>query len=170
MVGTAGTSAASANPDDVVHAVGAGVDWLDCATPTRLARHGTALVPDPEARWRLDVTRPPSRPATDPPISERRPVSEGVQMPRPHPPEFRQRAAELAVINEIGTALARQLEFTEICELVGERVRAIFRAPSVSIGLYDEATTVISCSPSSSRSRTLLPTSGECAGTCASVT
>ena len=47
--------------DDVVHAVGAVVDWLDCATPTRLARHGTALVPEPEKRWRLDVTRPPSR-------------------------------------------------------------------------------------------------------------
>ena len=58
--------------------------------------------------------------------------------------ETDQRAAELAVINEIGTALARQLEFTEICELVGERVRAIFRAPSVSIGLYDEAAQVIS--------------------------
>jgi queuine tRNA-ribosyltransferase len=52
--------------DDVVHAVGAGVDWLDCATPTRLARHGTAFVPDPEARWRLDVTRPASRTSREP--------------------------------------------------------------------------------------------------------
>ena len=33
--------------DDIVHAVGAGIDTFDCATPTRLARHGTALVPDP---------------------------------------------------------------------------------------------------------------------------
>ena len=31
---------------------------FDCATPTRLGRHGTALVPDPESRWRLDLTRP----------------------------------------------------------------------------------------------------------------
>jgi queuine tRNA-ribosyltransferase len=52
--------------DDVVHAVGAGVDWFDCATPTRLARHGTALVPDPEARWRLDVARPASRSSREP--------------------------------------------------------------------------------------------------------
>ncbi len=52
--------------DDIVHAVGAGVDWLDCATPTRLARHGTALVSDPEARWRLDVTRPASRTSREP--------------------------------------------------------------------------------------------------------
>ena len=34
--------------DDLVHAVGLGLDSFDCATPTRLARHGTALVPDPE--------------------------------------------------------------------------------------------------------------------------
>ena len=35
--------------DDIVHAVGAGIDTFDCATPTRLARHGTALVHDPDA-------------------------------------------------------------------------------------------------------------------------
>jgi GAF domain-containing protein/CheY-like chemotaxis protein len=58
--------------------------------------------------------------------------------------EADQRAAELAVINEIGTALAKQLDFEEICELVGERVRAIFHAPSVAIGLYDSASRVIS--------------------------
>ena len=43
--------------DDIVHAVAAGIDTFDCATPTRLARHGTALVPDPEQRWRLDLTK-----------------------------------------------------------------------------------------------------------------
>jgi queuine tRNA-ribosyltransferase len=41
--------------DDLVHGVGAGIDLFDCATPTRLARHGTALVPDPSRRWRLDL-------------------------------------------------------------------------------------------------------------------
>jgi len=43
--------------DDLVRAVGAGVDTFDCATPTRLARHGTALVSDPQRRWRLDLNR-----------------------------------------------------------------------------------------------------------------
>jgi queuine tRNA-ribosyltransferase len=43
--------------DDIVHAVGAGIDMFDCATPTRLARHGTALVPDPGRRWRLDLSK-----------------------------------------------------------------------------------------------------------------
>ena len=54
--------------------------------------------------------------------------------------ETRERNAELALINEIGSALAKQLDFEEICEVVGERVRSIFHTPSVSIGLYDAAT------------------------------
>ncbi len=33
-----------------------GIDTFDCAMPTRLARHGAALVPDPDGGWRLDVT------------------------------------------------------------------------------------------------------------------
>lgn len=43
--------------DDILHAVAAGIDLFDCATPTRLGRHGTALVADPERRWRLDLTK-----------------------------------------------------------------------------------------------------------------
>jgi queuine tRNA-ribosyltransferase len=41
--------------DDLLAEVAAGIDTFDCATPTRLARHGTALVADPDARWRLDL-------------------------------------------------------------------------------------------------------------------
>jgi queuine tRNA-ribosyltransferase len=55
--------------DDILHAVAAGIDTFDCATPTRLGRHGTALVPDPAARWRLDLTRPEWRESREP-ISE----------------------------------------------------------------------------------------------------
>ena len=54
-----------------------------------------------------------------------------------------QRAAELAVINEIGQALARQLDFEAISELVGERVGGIFTARSLFIGLYDRATNLV---------------------------
>ena len=60
--------------DDLVLAVGAGVDTFDCATPTRLARHGTALVPDPERRWRLDLNRRRHR-------SEREPIDERCPCP-----------------------------------------------------------------------------------------
>ena len=52
--------------DDIVHAVGAGIDTFDCATPTRLARHGTALVTDPAARWRLDLTKADRRTSREP--------------------------------------------------------------------------------------------------------
>jgi queuine tRNA-ribosyltransferase len=52
--------------DDIVHAVGAGIDTFDCATPTRLARHGTALIPDPAARWRLDLTKGTSAKSREP--------------------------------------------------------------------------------------------------------
>jgi queuine tRNA-ribosyltransferase len=52
--------------DDLVHAVGAGVDTFDCATPTRLARHGTALVVAPEQRWRLDLNRGAHRRSREP--------------------------------------------------------------------------------------------------------
>jgi queuine tRNA-ribosyltransferase len=55
--------------DDILHAVGAGIDFFDCATPTRLARHGTALVQDPAGRWRLDLTKGEHRASTRP-ISE----------------------------------------------------------------------------------------------------
>jgi queuine tRNA-ribosyltransferase len=43
--------------DDIVWAVELGIDTFDCATPTRLARHGTALVPHPERRWRMDLIK-----------------------------------------------------------------------------------------------------------------
>ena len=52
--------------DDIVHAVGAGIDTFDCATPTRLARHGTALVHDPDNRWRLDLTKGAHRTSREP--------------------------------------------------------------------------------------------------------
>jgi queuine tRNA-ribosyltransferase len=60
--------------DDLVRAVGLGIDSFDCATPTRLARHGTALVPDPGGRWRLDLTKGAHR-ASREPIDERCPCA-----------------------------------------------------------------------------------------------
>jgi GAF domain-containing protein len=57
--------------------------------------------------------------------------------------ETEQRAAELAVINEIGRALAEQLDFDAIIEVVGERIRSIFTASSLFVGLHDPETDVI---------------------------
>jgi len=47
--------------DDLIRGVELGIDSFDCAMPTRLARHGTALVPDPTNRWRLALDRPACR-------------------------------------------------------------------------------------------------------------
>ena len=52
--------------------------------------------------------------------------------------ETDQRATELAVINEIGAALAQQLEFQAIVDLVGARVGEIFQTGSVQISFFDE--------------------------------
>jgi queuine tRNA-ribosyltransferase len=43
--------------DDLIRGVELGIDTFDCAMPTRLGRHGTALVPDPLRRWRVDLTK-----------------------------------------------------------------------------------------------------------------
>ena len=43
--------------DDLIAGVELGIDTFDCAVPTRLGRHGVALVPDPGARWRLDLVK-----------------------------------------------------------------------------------------------------------------
>jgi queuine tRNA-ribosyltransferase len=55
--------------DDILSAAAAGVDLFDCATPTRLARHGTALVSDPGRRWRLDLKKAPGARGSRDPIA-----------------------------------------------------------------------------------------------------
>ena len=42
-------------PDDLLDGIALGIDLFDCAVPTRLGRHGTALAPLPGDRFRLDV-------------------------------------------------------------------------------------------------------------------
>jgi queuine tRNA-ribosyltransferase len=43
--------------DDLLGGIALGLDVFDCAVPTRLARHGVALAPDPENRFRLDMRK-----------------------------------------------------------------------------------------------------------------
>ncbi|MGH2898095.1 MAG: tRNA guanosine(34) transglycosylase Tgt, partial [Solirubrobacteraceae bacterium] len=42
--------------DDLIRGVELGIDTFDCAMPTRLGRHGVAIVADPATRWRVDLT------------------------------------------------------------------------------------------------------------------
>jgi queuine tRNA-ribosyltransferase len=41
--------------DDLLEGVARGIDMFDCVSPTRLGRHGAALIKDRERRWRLNV-------------------------------------------------------------------------------------------------------------------
>ncbi len=59
--------------DDLLAGIGFGLDVFDCAIPTRLARHGTALVPDPANRFRLDLRRDWT--------GDRNPIAEGCPCP-----------------------------------------------------------------------------------------
>jgi queuine tRNA-ribosyltransferase len=43
--------------DDLLGGIALGLDVFDCAVPTRLARHGVALAPSPDTRWRLDLRK-----------------------------------------------------------------------------------------------------------------
>jgi queuine tRNA-ribosyltransferase len=43
--------------DDLLNGIGLGLDVFDCAVPTRLARHGGALVPEPQSRFRADLRK-----------------------------------------------------------------------------------------------------------------
>ncbi len=52
--------------DDLIAGVGLGIDTFDCALPTRLGRHGVALVPDPGGRWRVDLAKGRWREAKEP--------------------------------------------------------------------------------------------------------
>jgi len=43
--------------DDLMKGIALGLDIFDCAVPTRLARHGMALAPLPDSRFRIDVRK-----------------------------------------------------------------------------------------------------------------
>jgi queuine tRNA-ribosyltransferase len=60
--------------DDLLGGIALGIDVFDCAVPTRLSRHGVALAPSPETRFRLDMRK--SRW-----VGDREPLVEGCPCP-----------------------------------------------------------------------------------------
>ena len=60
--------------DDLLAGIALGLDVFDCAVPTRLARHGVALVPDPDNRFRLDLRKAGH-------AGDRNPIAEGCPCP-----------------------------------------------------------------------------------------
>ena len=57
--------------------------------------------------------------------------------------ETRQNASELAIINRVSMALARQLDPEAIVSLVGEKLSEVFAGQMCSIALYDKVTDLI---------------------------
>ncbi|MBS3914295.1 MAG: hypothetical protein KG003_07330, partial [Bacteroidetes bacterium] len=57
--------------------------------------------------------------------------------------QLEQRNDELALINSVLTGLSRKLGINEIFELVGEKIREIFKAQVIDIVTYDRATNLI---------------------------
>jgi queuine tRNA-ribosyltransferase len=60
--------------DDLLGGIALGLDVFDCAVPTRLARHGVALAPSPDTRWRLDLRKGRH-------VGDRSPLVEGCPCP-----------------------------------------------------------------------------------------
>jgi queuine tRNA-ribosyltransferase len=105
-------------PDDFLAAVAAGIDTLDCAVPTRLARHGVAIAPEPDSRFRLDLAK--SRFASDQaPIAEGCPCEACTRHSRAYIHHLA-RAADLT-----GTRLLVLHNLTFMRELMGGARRAI---------------------------------------------
>ena len=57
--------------------------------------------------------------------------------------ETHQRVAELATVNTISQALASQLETNVVVDLVGEKLREVFKVQYIFIALYDRETDLI---------------------------
>ena len=57
--------------------------------------------------------------------------------------ETQQRNSELAVINSIQQGLAAKLNFQDIVDLVGDRLREVFQTRDLSVSWYDEKTDLV---------------------------
>ncbi|HET7928394.1 MAG TPA: GAF domain-containing protein [Actinomycetota bacterium] len=57
--------------------------------------------------------------------------------------ETRQRAAELAIVNNVGQALAEQLDLDALIEALGDQLREVFAADLVYVALHDRSTNMI---------------------------
>ena len=57
--------------------------------------------------------------------------------------ETEQRAAELAVINRIQEGMAAELDFQAIVDLVGDKLREVFKTGDIGIRWYDAKTNLL---------------------------
>jgi PAS domain S-box-containing protein len=57
--------------------------------------------------------------------------------------ETRRRAAELAIVNDVGSALAAQIDLDPLVEQIGEQMRQTFKADIVYVALFDPVSGLI---------------------------
>ncbi|HEX8992075.1 MAG TPA: GAF domain-containing protein, partial [Anaerolineales bacterium] len=57
--------------------------------------------------------------------------------------ETRQRNSELAILNSVGEAMAKTLDVKTVTRIVGDKVRDIFNAEGVMVGLFDPAANLV---------------------------
>jgi PAS domain S-box-containing protein len=69
-----------------------------------------------------------------------------------------QRAAELTIINSVGKALAEKLEFQAIIDVVGDRVKEIFKADTTYIAIHNRQTNWVDFPYYVERGTNLVPT------------
>ena len=118
--------------DDLVRGVELGIDTFDCAMPTRLGRHGMALVPDPAGRWRVDLTQARWR-ESDEPLMEGCPCpSCAVGLTRGYL-RYLARARELTAMRLVTRAQPRLRRAGHAAAARGHRRRARWR--TVAAGL-----------------------------------
>lgn len=131
--------------DDLIRGVELGIDTFDCAMPTRLGRHGVALVPDPEARWRVDLTKSRWRESNEP-------IMDGCGCPTCAAGHSRAYLHHLLKVGELtGMRLITLHNLSFIAELMDDLRRGIDegRLPEVAAALRDGAApgaSVTSCS------------------------
>ena len=70
-------------------------------------------------------------------------VAERTTQARTAQAQAEQRAAELALINDIQQGMAAKLDFQAIVDVVGDRLRALFASNDISINWIDEASGVV---------------------------
>jgi queuine tRNA-ribosyltransferase len=113
--------------DDLIAGVELGIDTFDCAMPTRLGRHGTALVPDPGARWRLDLTKAGVRDSPEP-------LLEGCACPACSKGFSRAYLGYLARAGELtGTRLITMHNLAFLARLMGDLRRGILDGRLVEV-------------------------------------
>ncbi|MEK7324681.1 MAG: histidine kinase dimerization/phospho-acceptor domain-containing protein, partial [Chloroflexota bacterium] len=108
-------------------------------------RQRTAELEAREAQWQAEANRRAAEPALVNSVQEglaSRLAMQALENARLFA-ETHQRAAELAIINNISQALASQLEMNVVVDLVGEKLREVFKVQYIFIALYDRETDLI---------------------------